>query len=150
MVDAVFVLFPEGERAFIETVRPHREKIRGNSELQRDAAEFVAQDGLDTRERLCYNAQLNGAKHAGSCAGRTCRRAAGARSPLSASRCGLTTAAFSGISRLCSPMNSCQSPCTRRFLRRNGRPLAMTRIEEIEQKATTFDVFMEVVHSVVT
>ncbi|SAK39111.1 metal-dependent hydrolase [Caballeronia glebae] len=56
--DAMSLMFPEGERAFIEAVQLHREKIRDNPELQREAAEFVAQEALHTREHLRYNAQL--------------------------------------------------------------------------------------------
>jgi uncharacterized protein len=56
--DAMSITFPEGERAFIETVQLHRKSLRGNDALERDAAEFIAQEALHTREHVRYNERL--------------------------------------------------------------------------------------------
>ncbi|GLU32299.1 metal-dependent hydrolase [Trinickia caryophylli] len=56
--DAMSIMFPEGERAFIETVQLFRSRVVGNPALARDAAEFVAQEALHSREHVRYNRWL--------------------------------------------------------------------------------------------
>ena len=56
--DAMSIMFPEGERSFIETVQLFRSRIAGNPALERDAAEFVAQEALHSREHIGYNRWL--------------------------------------------------------------------------------------------
>ncbi len=56
--DAMSIMFPEGERAFIESVQHYRDRIRGDASLDRTAKEFVAQEALHSREHVRYNRHL--------------------------------------------------------------------------------------------
>lgn len=56
--DAMSIMFPEGERAFIESVRLHHDRIGDDPALLRDAAEFIAQEALHSREHTRYNRRL--------------------------------------------------------------------------------------------
>lgn len=56
--DAMSIMFPEGERAFIESVQHYRDRIGVDASLQRTVAEFVAQEALHSREHVRYNRHL--------------------------------------------------------------------------------------------
>jgi uncharacterized protein len=56
--DAMSIMFPEGERAFIESVQLHRDRIGDNPALQREVTEFAAQEALHGREHRRYNERL--------------------------------------------------------------------------------------------
>jgi uncharacterized protein len=56
--DAMSIMFPEGERAFMESVQFYRAQLADDPALARDAAEFVAQEALHTRGHARYNARL--------------------------------------------------------------------------------------------
>jgi len=56
--DAMSLMFPEGERAFIESVQRYRGRIRGEASLECAVREFVAQEALHSREHARYNRHL--------------------------------------------------------------------------------------------
>lgn len=56
--DAMSIMFPEGERAFIESVQHYRDRIRGDAGLEHTVKEFVAQEALHSREHVRYNRHL--------------------------------------------------------------------------------------------
>ncbi|WP_034387006.1 metal-dependent hydrolase [Comamonas composti] len=59
--DAMSIMFPEGERAFIDSVAHYRSRIPADSPLGRDVAGFIGQEALHTREHRRYNARLEAA-----------------------------------------------------------------------------------------
>lgn len=56
--DAMSIMFPEGERAFIESVQCYRDRIGSDAGLARAVTEFVAQEALHSREHVRYNQRL--------------------------------------------------------------------------------------------
>jgi predicted metal-dependent hydrolase len=56
--DAMSIMFPEGERAFIESVKLFRDRIGDDEALRLAAKEFIAQEALHTREHARYNRRL--------------------------------------------------------------------------------------------
>lgn len=56
--DAMSIMFPEGERAFIETAQHYRNLTCTDAELAYAVTEFVAQEALHTREHVRYNRRL--------------------------------------------------------------------------------------------
>ena len=56
--DAMSIMFPEGERAFIESVQHYRSRIRGEASLECAVKGFVAQEALHSREHARYNRHL--------------------------------------------------------------------------------------------
>lgn len=56
--DALSIMFPEGERAFIESVQHYRHAVRGNAQLAADVDAFIGQEALHSREHHRYNARL--------------------------------------------------------------------------------------------
>lgn len=56
--DAMSIMFPEGERAFIESVQHYRHRVGNDTELARTVTEFVAQEALHSREHVRYNRRL--------------------------------------------------------------------------------------------
>jgi predicted metal-dependent hydrolase len=56
--DAMSIMFPEGERAFIESVQHYRCRIAKVPDLGRAVTEFVAQEALHSREHVRYNRRL--------------------------------------------------------------------------------------------
>ncbi|RQH05831.1 metal-dependent hydrolase [Paraburkholderia dinghuensis] len=56
--DAMSIMFPEGERAFIETVQHYRSRISADAELAYAVTEFIAQEAIHTREHVRYNRRL--------------------------------------------------------------------------------------------
>ena len=58
--NAMSVLFPEGERFFIESVRHYRPQIT-DPQLQADVKGFIGQEAMHGREHRAYNAALTAA-----------------------------------------------------------------------------------------
>ena len=56
--DAMSIMFPEGERAFIESVQHYRQAVRGDTQLAADVDAFIGQEALHSREHHRYNARL--------------------------------------------------------------------------------------------
>lgn len=56
--DAMSIMFPEGERAFIESVQHYRGQIRRDASLECTVKEFVAQEAFHSREHVRYNRHL--------------------------------------------------------------------------------------------
>lgn len=56
--DAMSIMFPEGERAFIESVQHYRSRLGHAPDLSRTVTEFVAQEALHSREHARYNRRL--------------------------------------------------------------------------------------------
>lgn len=56
--DAMSIMFPEGERAFIESVRLYRHQIAGNTHLAEEVSAFVGQEAIHRREHQRYNQRL--------------------------------------------------------------------------------------------
>jgi predicted metal-dependent hydrolase len=55
--DGLSVLFPEGERMFVEAVKAHREFAK-DPQLEADVRAFCAQEGIHAREHERYNDML--------------------------------------------------------------------------------------------
>ncbi|RXV67880.1 metal-dependent hydrolase [Burkholderia stabilis] len=56
--DAFSVMFPLGERFFIESVRPFRDRVGGDASLAADVDAFVRQEASHIRVHRLYNARL--------------------------------------------------------------------------------------------
>jgi predicted metal-dependent hydrolase len=56
--DALSIMFPEGERFFIESVRYWRDKAEGNPKLEAEIAAFIGQEAMHRREHIEYNSRL--------------------------------------------------------------------------------------------
>ncbi|OXI82453.1 metal-dependent hydrolase [Burkholderia sp. AU33423] len=56
--DAFSVMFPLGERFFIESVRPFRDQVGGDASLAADVDAFVRQEASHIRVHRIYNARL--------------------------------------------------------------------------------------------
>jgi uncharacterized protein len=59
-IDTLSVFFPTGERFFINSLRPYREKLK-DPELLKALNAFIGQEGMHGREHMEYNAKLAGA-----------------------------------------------------------------------------------------
>ncbi len=57
LFDAMSVLFPDGERFFIDSVRHFRSRI-GDPVLQEQIRGFIGQEGHHSREHLAYSSRL--------------------------------------------------------------------------------------------
>ncbi|MEW6346148.1 MAG: metal-dependent hydrolase [Paraburkholderia sp.] len=56
--DSLSIMFPEGERAFIESVCLFRDGIAPGTPLAREVAGFIGQEAIHRREHQRYNARL--------------------------------------------------------------------------------------------
>lgn len=56
-MDALSLVFPDGERFFVDSVKPFARKITDPA-LEADASAFAAQEGMHSREHLAFNALL--------------------------------------------------------------------------------------------
>ena len=61
LLNALSLLFPAGERFFMDSVRHYRDRIT-DSELKRQVAGFIGQEAMHTREHVEYNDLLEAAK----------------------------------------------------------------------------------------
>lgn len=59
-MDTLSVFFPTGERFFINSLRPYRDKLK-DPELVKAVTAFIGQEGMHGREHMEYNAKLAGA-----------------------------------------------------------------------------------------
>jgi predicted metal-dependent hydrolase len=59
LFDAMSLMFPEGERFFIESVRHYRERIAGDQALDAEVRGFIGQEAMHSREHAAYNARLD-------------------------------------------------------------------------------------------
>jgi hypothetical protein len=57
MMCAFSVVFPEGERFFVESVMRYRDRIQ-DPKLQADVRGFAAQEGMHSKEHMAFNAML--------------------------------------------------------------------------------------------
>lgn len=57
--DSLSVLFPPGERFFMDSVRRFRSEVAGA--LAVDVSRFIAQEALHTREHVAFNQQVKAA-----------------------------------------------------------------------------------------
>lgn len=58
-MDTLSVFFPTGERFFINSLRPYRERLK-DPELIKAVSAFIGQEGMHGREHMEYNAKLVG------------------------------------------------------------------------------------------
>jgi uncharacterized protein len=56
--DALSLMFPDGERFFIDSVRAFRPAVAGDAELDAAVAGFIGQEAMHSREHLAYNERL--------------------------------------------------------------------------------------------
>jgi predicted metal-dependent hydrolase len=56
--DAMSLMFPEGEKFFIDSVRLCRERAAGDPELEHDVLAFIGQEAMHRREHMAYNARV--------------------------------------------------------------------------------------------
>jgi uncharacterized protein len=56
--DALSLMFPDGERFFIDSVRTFRPDIAGDAELDAAVGGFIGQEAMHSREHLVYNERL--------------------------------------------------------------------------------------------
>jgi hypothetical protein len=62
-LNALSLLFPEGERFFVESVKQHKEAVT-DPELRREVAGFIGQEAMHGREHRAFNALLVAHGHA--------------------------------------------------------------------------------------
>jgi uncharacterized protein len=58
--DALSLMFPDGERFFIDSVRTYRPDIAGDTALDAAVGGFIGQEAMHSREHLVYNERLQG------------------------------------------------------------------------------------------
>ncbi|MBE1162685.1 metal-dependent hydrolase [Dyella acidiphila] len=56
--DALSLMFPDGERFFIDSVRAFRPDIAGDMQLDAAVGGFIGQEAMHSREHLLYNERL--------------------------------------------------------------------------------------------
>ncbi|CAM2145265.1 Metal-dependent hydrolase [Pararobbsia alpina] len=56
--DAMSLMFPEGEKFFIESVRMCRDFAEGDPILERDVRAFIGQEAMHRREHIAYNERV--------------------------------------------------------------------------------------------
>lgn len=60
--NALSLLFPEGEKFFMDSVRNYRDRIR-SPELKEQVRGFIGQEAMHSREHIAYNRALKAAGH---------------------------------------------------------------------------------------
>lgn len=138
--NALTIVFPPGERFFIESVRPFRKEAP--EPLAREIADFIRQEALHTREHECFNDQLRqGGYDTRDCEARTMRvleleRSKGAFSRLGFTICLEHFTAVLAHAMLTNPAHMAQAPESVRQL------WHWHALEEIEHKAVAYDTFL--------
>ncbi len=56
-LDALSLLFPEGEKFFVDSVKQHRDQVE-SAELRRDIAGFIGQEAMHGKEHRAFNEML--------------------------------------------------------------------------------------------
>lgn len=144
LFDAMSVLFPDGERFFIDSVRHFRDQI-ADSVLKEQIRGFIGQEGHHSREHLEYNNRLRELGYSITrIENRTRARIRFTQKKLSPQRQLAATVALEHITAILAD-GLLKDP---RYM--NGANLTMARLwrwhalEETEHKAVAFDVYNQV------
>lgn len=144
LFDAMSVLFPDGERFFIDSVRKHRDQI-SDPELTEQIRGFIGQEGHHSREHLVYSNRLRDLGYDISrMENRAKARIRFTQSRLSAERQLAVTAALEHITAIMADgllKDNQQMQGAHPTMRHLWRWHAM---EETEHKAVAFDVYTQV------
>lgn len=138
--NALTITFPQGERFFIESVRPY--KKAAPSGLARDISDFIKQEALHTREHAAFNRQVEASGYdATACFDRVSYELGRFKSRSPNRQLGLTIAlehftALLAHQLLAYPHHLEPAPEPVRQLWR------WHALEEIEHKAVAFDTFV--------
>jgi len=141
------LLFPQGERFFIRSVRHFRDRI-GNRELQEQVAGFISQEAMHGREHEAYNAALEKAGYRAEQADARLGRVLGfTERALGPKGCLAMTVALEHVTAIAAEelleddrLLAGADPEMARLWRWHA-------IEETEHKAVAFDVYREVAGS---
>jgi predicted metal-dependent hydrolase len=141
--NAMSLIFPDGERFFIDAVRAHRDGLPAS--LRREADAFCAQEAIHSREHVAFNAMLDSERYpldAMAAEMRTRMNAMRKRGPRAML---LATIALEHFTAILADLFLVRAPHLI-----DGAPPELVRLwrwhamEETEHKAVAFDVFREV------
>ncbi|SIO46945.1 metal-dependent hydrolase [Paraburkholderia phenazinium] len=144
--DAMSIMFPEGERAFIESVSLYRDHIAPGTPLAEDVAGFVGQEAIHRREHQRYNARLAAQ---GAPVAALERQVAGqqefARRYLPDSVRLAITVCLEHFTAMLADQMLRQRACMKGADPRMRRIWGWHAVEETEHKGVAFDVFAHVI-----
>ena len=144
LFDAMSVLFPDGERFFIDSVRQFRDQITDPT-LKEQIRGFIGQEGHHSREHLEYSQRL---RDLGYAIEPIERRARGsiryAQKRLSPQRQLAATAALEHITAIMADQVLREPECLRGADANMARLWRWHALEETEHKAVAFDVYQQV------
>lgn len=141
-LNALSLLFPEGEKFFVESVKQHKDLVT-DPELQRDIAGFIGQEAMHGREHRAFNEML--VAHGYREAPRIDRKLRGflklvRRTLPPKSQLAVTTALEHFTAMLAEQLLS--NPRMREQMHRDVAPLWLWHaLEESEHKSVAFDVY---------
>ncbi len=141
-LNALSLLFPEGERFFVESVKQHKDFVTEPT-LQRDVAGFIGQEAMHGREHRAFNELLvaHGYREAPRIDAKLKRFLQLVRRTLSPkSQLAVTTALEHFTAMLAEQLLA--NPRMREQMHRDVQPLWLWHaLEESEHKAVAFDVY---------
>jgi predicted metal-dependent hydrolase len=144
LFDAMSVLFPDGERFFIDSVRHFRDEI-DDPTLQEQIRGFIGQEGHHSREHLQYSQRLRDLGYAIEPIERRARgRIRYAQKHLSPQRQLAATAALEHITAIMADQVLRDPECLRGAEPNMARLWRWHALEETEHKAVAFDVYRQV------
>ncbi|WP_287028499.1 metal-dependent hydrolase [Pseudomonas sp. UBA6310] len=144
LFDAMSVLFPDGERFFIDSVRQFRDQITDPT-LKEQIRGFIGQEGHHSREHLQYSQRLRELGYAIEPIERRARgRIRYAQKRLSPQRQLTATAALEHITAIMADQVLREPECLRGAEANMARLWRWHALEETEHKAVAFDVYQQV------
>lgn len=144
LFDAMSVLFPDGERFFIDSVRQFRDQITDPT-LKEQIRGFIGQEGHHSREHLQYSQRLRDLGYAIEPIERRARgRIRYAQKRLSPQRQLAATAALEHITAIMADRVLRDPECLRGAEPNMARLWRWHALEETEHKAVAFDVYQQV------
>ena len=144
LFDAMSVLFPDGERFFIDSVRQFRDQITDPT-LKEQIRGFIGQEGHHSREHLEYSQRLRDLGYAIEPIERRARgRIRYAQKRLSPQRQLAATAALEHITAIMADQVLREPECLRGADANMARLWRWHALEETEHKAVAFDVYQQV------
>jgi predicted metal-dependent hydrolase len=146
--DAMSIMFPEGERAFIESVCLYRDQIAGNVSLADEVAAFVGQEATHRREHQRYNERLaaQGAPVA-ALERRVSEQQDFARRHLSPSGRLAITICLEHFTAMLADQMLRHPACMKGADARMSRLWRWHAVEETEHKGVAFDVFTHAIRN---
>jgi len=142
--DALSIMFPPGERFFIDSVKQFKDQI-SDPKLRQDVAGFIAQEHLHTREHVDYNRRLDRLGYrAGHLETKLSRRIKWAQSIFSAKRQLAVTCALEHFTAILANELLSDPAYLAQADPEFKRLWTWHALEETEHKAVAFDVLKSV------